>query len=81
MKTKIEELESIFVESKIYYFKDSAYLNDNAIESEFEFDDQEQYANLFDKAIEYAESYLTGFEFIEIESQGDYNRAIWHKIS
>jgi len=84
----IETLEVYsIVKKNIYYFEDSAYLNDYDIESSIDIEctndelmiyDAEM-ARLFEYGQEVAEQILVGYEFVEIEPYNDGYRAIWHK--
>ncbi len=68
------KLLSEIVQDEIYYFQDSAYLNSTCFESS-ENDD------IFNQAVNIASEMLSEYDFIEIESHGRGERAIWHKIT
>lgn len=76
---KKQDLNSEIVKQKIYYFKDSAYLDSTSFVSK----DNDPYENdeVFNEAIEIANLELEDYEMIEVEDQGNSMRAIWHKIS
>lgn len=89
INSSIEALEvDRIVKNSIYYFKDSAYLNDYDIESSIDTsctNDElmiydAEIARLFEYAQEVAEQILIGYEFIEVEPYNEGYRAIWHKI-
>lgn len=95
MKTLTEKIDEAIetlevdkiVKNKIYFFEDSAYLNDYDIESSIDTEctndelmiyDAEM-ARLFEYGQEVAEQILIEYEFIEVEIYNNGYRAIWHK--
>lgn len=76
---EIYELTDEQVMNLVEYYEDSAYLSSKSVESNY--NNAEENAEVFEKAIDVVDQELIGYEFIEVEYIGDGCRAIWHKIS
>lgn len=76
---EIYELTDEQVMNLVEYYEDSAYLSSKSVESNY--NNAEENAEVFEKAIDVVDQKLIGYEFIEVEYIGDGYRAIWHKIS
>ena len=76
---EIKELTDEQVMALVEYYEDSAYLSSKSVESNY--NNAEENAEVFEKAIDVVDQELIGYEFIEVEYCGNYYRAIWHKIS
>jgi hypothetical protein len=76
---EIYELTDEQVMNLVEYYEDSAYLRSKSVESNY--NNTEENAEVFEKAIDVVDQELIGYEFIEVEYIGDGYRAIWHKIS
>jgi hypothetical protein len=76
---EIKELTDEQVMDLVEYYEDSAYLRSKSVESNY--NNAEENAEVFEKAIDVVDQELIGYEFIEVENCGNYYRAIWHKIS
>lgn len=77
--SEIKELTDEQVMNLVEYYEDSAYLSSKSVESNY--NNAEENAEVFEKAIDVVDQELIGYEFIEVEYCGNYYRAIWHKIS
>ena len=76
---EIYELTDEQVMALVEYYEDSAYLSSKSVESNY--NNAEENAEVFEKAIDVVDQELIGYEFIEVEYIGDGYRAVWHKIS
>ena len=76
---EIYELTDEQVMNLVEYYEDSAYLSSKSVESNY--NNAEENAEVFEKAIDVVDQELIGYEFIEVEYIGDGYRAVWHKIS
>ena len=76
---EIKELTDEQVMNLVEYYEDSAYLSSKSVESNY--NNAEENAEVFEKAIDVVDQELIGYEFIEVEYIGDGYRAVWHKIS
>jgi hypothetical protein len=76
---EIYELTDEQVMNLVEYYEDSAYLSSKSVESNY--NNAEENAEVFEKAIDVVDQELIGYEFIEVEYIGDGCRAVWHKIS
>jgi hypothetical protein len=75
---EIYELTDEQVMNLVEYYEDSAYLSSKSVESNY--NNAEENAEVFEKAIDVVDQELIGYKFIEVEYIGDGYRAVWHKI-